>query len=835
MERGRLAGPRLGDRVAYSLSTARGVTIEYDLREYEKVVREIRGLDFSGRADAELSELAFALRERVRDGATLESELVHGFALAAEGCRRLLGLRPHDQQLVAGIAMHRGKLAQLQTGEGKTLAAVFPACLSALVGRGVHVMTANDYLARRDAEWMRPVYELLGLRVSSIGEGTAAAERRAAYRADVTYLSAREAGFDYLRDALAFDAGDLVQRELHAAIVDEADFILIDEARIPLVIAGAGSPEQIDIDRVDSFARGLRPGLDYEADRQGRKVSILLAGHGRIEEAFGIEGIHVQRGAEVFARVSASLHAHALLRRDVDYVVKKGRVELVDELTGRIADRRQWPYGIQAALEAKEGLTIGAEGRVYGSITVQHFMGLYEKLAAMTATAVPSAEELAGFYNLATVVVPPVKPVRRVDLPDAVFRTRRAKLAAVVREVSAAHAVGRPVLVGTSSVRESQELADLLAEAGVLCEVLNAKNNEREAELIAGAGRLGAVTISTNMAGRGTDIRPDERSLALDGLSVIGTNRHESRRVDDQLRGRAGRQGEPGCSRFFISLEDPLFERYGVREFLPRERPARSPSGASSPQRPEEPIRDPRVLREIDRAQAIIDRQHHVIRRTLRKYSQLVELDRRRIRMLRDDALRNGCLPRELEEACDAAGRRGRDDGGCGTGLRPLLIRGFLSRLDRFWADHLMLVDDIREGIDLERYAGRDPGLEYIRRVGDAFEEGLRGVVQSFAAACERSGGDPRALIAEEWGISRPSSIWTYQIDDTAPVRFNLSAIASSSIGAAALAAVPLLVLKLAVWLFGMLSRLVRRMRGGLDRPVSGDAESPGRPPGPRR
>jgi preprotein translocase subunit SecA len=809
MEREKRAVPRLTDRVAYSLSTARGVTIEYDLREYEKVVREIRGLDFSGRSDAELSELAFEVRGRVRDGATLESELVHGFALVAEGCSRLLGLRPYDEQLVAGIAMHQRKLAQMQTGEGKTLAAVFPACLRALEGRGVHVMTANDYLARRDADWMRPVYELLGLRVSSIGEDTTAAERRTAYRADVTYLSAREAGFDYLRDALAFDAGDLVQRELHAALVDEADFILIDEARIPLVIAGAGGREQIDIGRVDSFVLGLRPGLDYEADRQGRQVSILLAGHGRIEAAFGIEGIHVQQGADVFARVSAALHAHALLRRDVDYVVKNGRAELVDELTGRIADRRQWPYGIQAALEAKEGLAIGVEGRVYGSITVQHFMGLYEKLAAMTATAVPSAEELAGFYGLATVVVPPVKPVRRVDLPDAVFRTRRAKLAGVVREVSAAHAVGRPVLVGTSSVRESQELADLLAEAGVLCEVLNAKNNEREAELIAGAGRLGAVTISTNMAGRGTDIRPDERSLALGGLYVIGTNRHESRRIDDQLRGRAGRQGEPGCSRFFISLEDPLFERHGVREFLPRERPARI----------EEPIRDPRFLREIDRAQAIIDGQHHVIRRTLRKYSQLVELDRRRIRMLRDDALRNGRLPRELEEACDVAGT---------AGIRSLLTQAFLSSLDRFWADHLMLVDDVREGIDLERYAGRDPGLQYIQRVGDAFEEGLRGVVQSLVAVCERSGGDPRALSTAEWGISRPSSTWTYQIDDAAPVRFNLSAIASSSIGAAALAAVPLLVLNLAVWLFGALSRLVRGTRGGPQRPVSGD-------PGPRR
>jgi preprotein translocase subunit SecA len=776
MEKAKHAGPRLGDRIAYALSTAKGVTIEYDLRAYEKVVGEIRRIDLSAKSEAELARSASALRGRIRAGASLDAELVPVFALAAEACRRLLGLRPYDEQLAAGIAMHGGKLAQMQTGEGKTLAAVFPACVAALEGRGVHVMTANDYLARRDAEWMGPVYSALGLRAASIGEGSTAAERRAAYLADITYLPAREAGFDYLRDQLAFDAGDLVQRELHAAIVDEADFILIDEARIPLVIAGASGSDRIDLGRVDGIARALVRGVDYEVDREGRKISILLAGHARIEQTFAVEGIHEQRGAEVFARVYAALHAHALLRRDVDYVVKDGRVELVDELTGRIADRREWPYGIQAALQAKEGLAVGGEGRVYGSITVQHFMRLYEKLAAMTATAVPSAEELAGFYGLATVVIPPVKPVRREDLPDEVYRTKKAKVGAVVREVSAANAAGRPVLVGTASVRESQELADLLSKSGVRCQVLNAKNDEREAECIAGAGRLGAVTISTNMAGRGTDIRPDPGALALGGLYVIGTNRHESRRIDDQLRGRAGRQGEPGASRFFISLEDPLFERYGIREFLPRERPTRSSGRPAAAVENDGPIRDPRFLREIDRAQAIIDRQHHIIRRTLRKYSLLVELDRRRLRGLREDALLDGLLPPELEDA------RARAERGIprvpGPGMRPVLIQAFLSRVDRFWADHLAFVEEVREGIDLERYAGRDPGLQYIQRVGDAFDEGLRGVVRSLVAACDASKGDPSALSVEQWGIARPSSTWTYQIDDGAPVRFTLSAVA---------------------------------------------------------
>jgi preprotein translocase subunit SecA len=789
------SGHSIREKAAYALSTARGVPIEYDLRAYEGILRAIRSIDLSGKGTEDLRRDAAVLRERIRAADDPDEGLAPLFALVAEGFRRLLGMQPFDAQLIAGVAMHRGKLVQMQTGEGKTLAAVFTACLRAMRGGGVHVFTANDYLAARDAEWMRPVYELAGLRVASVGAHAHAAGRRRAYAADVTYCTAREAGFDYLRDGLCHDPASVVHRGFGMVIVDEADFILIDEARVPLVIAGTGEEDPLDPRRADEVARMLLPGADYAVDREGRRISIHLRAHRRIETELGISGIHEERGADCFARIYAALHARELLRRDVDYVVKDGRIALVDELTGRIADRRQWPWGIQAALEAKEGLAIRPEGRVYGSITIAHLVALYAERAAMTATAVTAAGELAECYGLATVIIPTVKPVARRDEPDALFATRGGKTEALVREIAGAHAAGRPVLVGTGSVKESRELAESLRGAGVACEVLNAQNDEREAELIAAAGRLGAVTISTNMAGRGTDIRlgGDPRVLALGGLSVIGTNRHESRRVDDQLRGRAGRQGEPGSSRFFVSLEDPLFERYGVREFLPQ-------GGAASTDVPGRA--DPKVLREIDRAQAIIEGQHHVMRRNLRKYSRLVELDRLQVRRMRDEALHGDRLPPEIEESLASAP----------PDARAQAVDALLCRLDRFWSDHLLLVEEVREGIHLVRYAGRDPGIEYLRRVGDAFEAGLSGVVEDIASACARLPADPDALRHEQAAAGRPSSTWTYQVDDEGTVPFTVGAIASSNIGATAFTAGPLMLLLAAA---SAVEWCVRRLRGG--------------------
>ena len=784
---------RLRDRIAYALSTARGVPIEQDLRVYSEIVRRIRSIDLSARTDAELRRAALGLRrmgpqtdDRSADPRVGAPDLPLVFALAAEACRRHLRVEPFETQLLAAVAMSQGKLAQMQTGEGKTLAAVFPVALQALSGRGAHVMTANDYLARRDAQWMGPIYRALGLAVAAIGAESSPRERREAYRADVTYLTAREAGFDYLRDRLCFDAQDQVQRGHAAALVDEADSILIDEARVPLVIAGTDASDDVDVRRVDAVVRELRSGTDFEVDREGRRVALLLPGHRRVERGTGTRGIHTVEGSAVFARMHAALHAHHLLRRDVDYVVREGRIELVDAFTGRIADRRQWPWGVQPALEAKEGLAIQPEGRVYGSITVQHYLALYDRLAAMTATAVPSAEELFEVYGLSVAIVPTERPSARIDLPDRLFDTKEEKLPAVVDEIVATHARGQPVLVGTASVLESEELSAALASRGLSCRVLNAKNHEREAALVARAGERGAVTISTNMAGRGTDIRIAEGVAELGGLYVMGTNRHESRRVDDQLRGRAGRQGEPGCSRFFVSLEDPLFQRYGVREFL----------------RPDAPSGDPRAPQEIRRAQAIIEAQNHRIRSLLRKYTRLVELQRMQLCELREAALREGRLPPALEAACP------------GPDAMPRLRAAFLGSLDRFWADHLLAVEEVREGIGLERYASRDPGLGFLHRVGEAFDDGLRRIEECLVDACRRLPSDPGALDPGPLGAARPSSTWTYQVDEGPPVAFSVAGLTSAgAAGAAAgLAAGPLLpilaiVEMLSRWVGGKRSR----------------------------
>jgi preprotein translocase subunit SecA len=777
---GRLA---LRERVRFAYQRAKGVPIESDLRPYASVAREARSMDLSAAVRPELESRARELRARLRAGLDPTAAMPLCFALAAEACRRTLGLEPYDEQLIAAAAMCRGRVAQMQTGEGKTLAAAFAASFGAMRGRGLQVLTANDYLARRDAEWMRPIYEWLGLSVSSISGRSTARERRAAYLADLTYLTARELGFDYLRDGLVYDRADLVQRPFSSAIVDEADFLLVDEARIPLVIAGGARGDGVDVRAVDRLARSLSRGVDYEVDPEGRKVLLTLEGQSMLERFTGGDAASEERLSLVKARLFASLHAICLLARDVDYVVKEGEVKLVDSFTGRVAERRRWPWGIQAALEAKEGLEIGPEGRIYGSIAVQHLMALFPRMAAMTATAVPAAAEFASAYGMATVVIPPARPSARRDLPDAVFWTASAKRRALVAEIAGAHASGRPVLVGTGSVRESEELAASLAEKGLRCIVLNAKNDEEEALMISRAGSLGAITISTNMAGRGTDIRlgEDPRIAEIGGLYVIGTNKHETRRVDDQLRGRAGRQGEPGSTRFFLSLEDELFERYGVRDFLPEPYRSGPAEGVS-----ELPIDDPIVRKEFARAQSIIEGQNSRIRRSLRRFSLIVEFDRRFLRSLRDGALVAGVFPAAVESAL--AGELVAEAGPERVAAaRPAMLLAFLARVDATWAVHLALVEDLKEGMDLQRYAGKDPGIEYLRVVGEAFEAEMRDL---FAAAI----GDCRAILegkapeAVPEAPDRPSSTWTYAVEEDLGLDFDLDLVA----GPGALALGPL-------------------------------------------
>jgi preprotein translocase subunit SecA len=749
-----------------------GRPVEKSLLSYEKIAREARSFDLCGESGKAIEARARALRSAVSSGRGSPGALPLCLALGSEAGRRALGLDPYDTQLLAAAVLCDGKVAQVQTGEGKTLAAALAAAFCAMRDGGVHILTANDYLARRDAEWMRPIYESLGLRVASIAGADGRESRRAAYRADVLYLTARELGFDYLRDGLAYEAGELLQLGFRSAIVDEADFILIDEARIPLVIAGAAEggieAERAGIEAADRAARSLERDVDYRVDPEGRKVSLSLAGQAKAEALLGGGGMHTAEGAPLFARLHAALHAHVLLARDVDYLVQDGGVRVVDAFTGRVAEARQWPWGVHAALEAKEGLSLGPEGRTYGSIAVQHLMGLYPRMAAMTATALPAAAELASAYGMVTVVVPPRLPSRRRDEADAVFGDRSSKTRAVVAEAAREHGRGRPVLIGTASVRESEELAAELEAAGLACVVLNAKNDEEEARLVALAGSRGAITISTNMAGRGTDIRLGERAIEreLGGLYVIGTNRHESRRIDDQLRGRAGRQGESGLTRFFVSLEDPLFERHGARALLPPRYRKTSVRGA---------IGDPAAAREIARAQSIIEAENAAIRMRLRKYSLLVEYDRRCVRELRDAALLESRLPDAVEEGL--AARLFPPPGAAADAQRREMILAFLSRIDTAWAEHLAFVEDVKEGLGLLRYGGREPGTEFVGKVGEAFESRLRALEAGTLEDCLAILGG--AVAPQASRPPRPSSTWTYaaQEDDIPGLKDGLASL----------------------------------------------------------
>ena len=755
------------NRIGWRQRLARlgGSPVDLDLRGFDAplaAVREIeRGL--AELSDAAITERAGALRARARAGAGLGGLRSEVFALACEAAARTLGERPFDVQVVAALALARGRVVELQTGEGKTLAAVLPAALHALGGDGVHVLTFNDYLARRDAEWMGPIYRMLGLSVDAVRQEMPPAARRRAYRADVTYVTAREAGFDHLRDLRATDPAAVVHRPFHAALVDEADSLLIDEARSPLVLAGRAEPRDAAARRIAALVAALTPGVDFDADEYGRSVELTEAGVARVERALGVANLHDGEHYALLTGVSCALHARVLLRRDVDYLVRDGRIGMIDEHTGRVVPDRHWPDGLQAALEAKEGLDPDADGRILGSIPLQHFLRAYPFLCGMTGTARDAAAELREIYGLDVVVVPTNRPQIRVDRPDVVFTHREAKERAVVDEVRRAHAVRRPVLVGTLTVVESERLAERLRAAGIACEVLNAKNDAAEARIVARAGRLGAVTISTNMAGRGTDIRlgggdDAERGqvAALGGLYVIGTNGHESRRVDLQLRGRAGRQGDPGESRFFVSLEDELLVRYGIRELIP---------ARLLPARRDGPLDHPIVRREIARAQRIVEGQNHEIRRTLSRYTEIVEDQRRRLLGRRQALLAGRAAPdvwrgaercRDLVDACGA------------EAVRRAEVAVTLHHLDQAWVEHLALCADLREGIHLVRLGQQDPLTRFTSEVVDAYERLEPGIDEAVRSALDRVrvAGGRIDLAAAGVDAVGPAATWTYQVND---------------------------------------------------------------------
>ena len=635
-------------------------------------------------------------------------DLAGVFAVSMLAAERVLGLKMFDVQIEGALALTAGKIVEMQTGEGKTLAAVPAVAWYAREGTGVHVMTVNDYLARRDAEWMGGIYERLGLSVGFIQQGMGSEERRRAYACDITYATANEIGFDLLRDGLVLRPLEQVHRAFSTAVIDEADSILIDEARIPLVIAGGEASEVPLAYQVDRVTRHFRRGRHYTLDEYARNVALTDAGIRAVEASFGCGNLFDEENLALLTAVQDSIHAHALLRRDVDYLVKNGAIESVDEFKGRIAENRRWPAGLHTAIEAKEGLALKTQGRILGSITLQNLISLYPQVCGMTGTAATQAEEFRLVYGLEVEVIAPNRPVIRRDAPDILFARRSAKEQAVIGEIRKIHGGGRPVLVGTRSVEESERLSARLAS--IPHQVLNARHEELEAEMVARAGELGAVTISTNMAGRGTDIQLGPGVAEIGGLHVIGTNRHESRRIDNQLRGRAGRQGDPGSSQFFVSLEDELLMKYGGE--------------------------NPGADADIESIQRTAEGQNLEIRRFLQKYESVIEGQRQKIQQFRQAILTG--------------------EKGCDSDLERLVS---LRTIDDQWADYLATITELREGVQWLSWGGRDPLHEYLTAVHGIFtrlEDDLGAEIATRLEAAETSGADP----------AERGATWTYLTTD---------------------------------------------------------------------
>jgi preprotein translocase subunit SecA len=784
-----------------------GSTLEYDLTPYYERLTEIKNFQaqLKKKTDQQLKAISEKIIAQAREGRTLDSLSGEAYALISEAIDRVLKLRTFDTQFIGAIVMHQGKIAEMPTGEGKTLTAVFPAYLNALTGNGVHILTFNDYLARRDAEWMGPVYEFLGLKADYVQEGMGVPERKRAYSADVTYLKANEAGFDFLRDSLSYNGNECVHRGLNFVLIDEADSILIDGARIPLVIAAASHDHMRDTFRYANAARKLVKDTDFEFDEYSRNICLTETGTRRVEILLNCGNLYDSENFNLLTQLNCAIHAEFLFHQDIDYIVRDNKIELVDEFTGRVADKRRWPDGLQAALEAKENISIQAKGSILNSITLQHFIGKYSKISGMTATAQTSEEEFKQFYDLDIVVIPPNKPCVREDHPDKLFKDKNAKRQAVLVEIIKANKTMRPILAGTASIQESEMLSEDLRKNGINCVVLNAKNDEYEAGIIAGAGRLNAITISTNMAGRGTDIRlggdnenEKKQVAALGGLYVIGTNRHESKRIDNQLRGRAGRQNDPGSSRFFISMEDDLFMKYRLSDLLPTKL-------LQDNQHCE--IENRVVNREIERIQRIIEGQNLEIKKTLYKYNLLLEQQREIISEDRNDVMRGDSFIEFYQSNCPVqynklSANMGRD--------KLMEISRFISLyfIDETWSQYLDEITDIREGIHLTRLGHLNPLLEFHKLVIEIFDnlqaDRSSGMIQKFNGIDVNN----KDIDMESIGLKAPSSTWTYLINDD-PFE-NMSAInfaGQIGLSAGVLLAWPLMLI------FPLLKRLRKKKR----------------------
>ena len=750
---------------------------ERTLKKLMPVVSEINDLEpeIQKLSDEELRGKTAEFRQRLENGQELDALLPEAFAVAREGSVRALGMRPFDVQLIGGIVLHQGKIAEMKTGEGKTLVATLPVYLNALGGKGVHLVTVNDYLAKRDSEWMGKLYKFLGLTVGCIVHGLDDAERQQQYHADITYGTNNEFGFDYLRDNMKFRKEDLVQRELNYAIVDEVDSILIDEARTPLIISGPAEKSTELYYRVNRIIPPLREEQHYTKEEKSRTVALTEEGVARVERLLEVENLYDPANMTINHHVQQALKAHVLFTRDVDYIVKDGEVIIVDEFTGRLMPGRRYSEGLHQALEAKEGVKVENENQTLASITFQNYFRMYHKLSGMTGTAETEASEFAKIYKLDVVVVPTHMNMIRKDYPDSIFRTESEKFKAVAREIKQLYQIKRPVLVGTISISKSEKLSDMLKRSGVPHQVLNAKQHEKEAEIVAQAGQPGSVTISTNMAGRGTDIVLGPGVVNLGGLHIIGTERHESRRIDNQLRGRSGRQGDPGSSRFYLSLEDDLMRIFAADRL----------SGLMQRigMAEDEPIEHGLISKAIENAQSRVEDHNFSIRKNIIEFDDVMNQQREIIYRQRREALQGDNLRPEIfdmiEDCLDLIVRENTAEKTYAEdwnleaiknelvrifGVQPDLsaetlgdmnseelrqylfeiveerynqresefsepvmrdIENFflLQTVDMLWKDHLLNMDYLKEGIGLRSYGQQDPVVAYKREGHEMFQE----------------------------------------------------------------------------------------------------------------
>ena len=748
-----------------------------EIARYREVVEKINALEpqMQNLTDDKLVGYTNQFRERLANGETLDEMLPEAFAVVREVSRRVLGMRHFDVQLIGGMCLHEGKIAEMRTGEGKTLVATLPVYLNALTGKGVHMITVNDYLARRDSEEMGKLYRFLGLTVGLVVHDMDFPERKYAYGCDVTFGTNNEFGFDYLRDNMVIYQNQMVQRELNFAIVDEVDSILIDEARTPLIISGPGAKSTDMYAVMAKAVAGLKEGNDYTVDEKQKTVAAADSTVPKIEKILGINNLYAPENIELSHCFTAALRAKALMKRDRDYVVRNGEIIIVDEFTGRLMEGRRYSDGLHQAIEAKEGVKIQRESQTLATITFQNYFRMYNKLAGMTGTAKTEEDEFLKIYNLPVIVVPTNKPVQRIDYPDLIYKTKRAKYKAVGKFVQELHAKGQPVLIGTTSITQSEELSAVLKRHGISHNVLNAKFHEKEAEIIAGAGQKGSVTIATNMAGRGTDIKLGEGVAELGGLFIVGTERHESRRIDNQLRGRSGRQGDPGASRFFLSLEDDLLRLFaadrisGMMDKLGMEE--------------DEPIEHRLITNSIEHAQKKVEARNFDIRKHVLEYDDVMNQQREvmygeRRKILTGDNLRENIIGMvnhiikdemnqyaneqlypeewqldeliadaekiyapagklkkeelvelsrdELKETLEKTAEEGYQQRELLFGeenMRELEKVVMLRVVDNKWMEHLDHMDMLREGINLRAYGQRNPLVEYKIEALDMFEE----------------------------------------------------------------------------------------------------------------